>query len=226
MGRLIIPKTRDYLYIASGTGLSPNIDGLRFYDTQSPFQGQRTFYDETNKYLMWRSATAGYWFIKALPLNPFTPGPSFGKISSNINDPPTGNYIGAGSGYSGTVTISEYKNKISIKKTNSGGGKAIIKQHNNLFTCPFNMDTLECPSSGFDGPGWLRGSQVIRFGKTIAPDGTNTAVEYQSNSINSCYVSQGYLSYWRPNTKYIISVWAKLTSGNFINGTIINATRN
>ena len=101
-GKLNLKKK--YLYRATGTGLTPNINGLRFYDAGETFYTNKVFYDETNTYMMWISP-AGYWFIKALPLNPFTPGPSFAKAFSNSGEPPTGNYVG-GNGYIGTVTIS------------------------------------------------------------------------------------------------------------------------
>lgn len=101
-GKLNLKKK--YLYVATGIGLTPNINGLRFYDTGETFYTNKVFYDETNTYMMWTSPI-GYWFIKALPLNPFTPGPAFAKAFSNSGEPPTGNYTG-GNGYIGTVTIS------------------------------------------------------------------------------------------------------------------------
>ena len=102
-GKLNLKKK--YLYRATGTGLTPNINGLRFYEFGETFYTNKVFYDETNTYMMWISPV-GYWFIKALPLNPFTPaGPSFAKAFSNSGEPPTGNYVG-GNGYIGTVTIS------------------------------------------------------------------------------------------------------------------------
>lgn len=99
-----INLNKKYLYKATGTGLTPNINGLRFYDSGLTLYTNKVFYDETNTYAMWISPV-GYWFIKTIPFNPVIPGPAFAKAIVNSDDPPTGNYTG-GSGYIGTVTIS------------------------------------------------------------------------------------------------------------------------
>jgi hypothetical protein len=121
MGRLIIPN-RKYLYRATGTGLSPNINNLRFYDSGLTEGGQPVYYDENNIYWLRYSADAFAWTITLIG----TSGESgvFIKFASDGN--PNGSYFGF-TGYSGTVTISEYKNNISIKKQNLGGGKLTAK---------------------------------------------------------------------------------------------------
>lgn len=93
-----------YLYIAFGVGLSPNINGLKFYDSGLIYYTNKIFYDETNTYAMWISPV-GYWFIRTIPFNPIGPGVAFAKATVSSGDPPTGNYTG-GNGYTGVVTIS------------------------------------------------------------------------------------------------------------------------
>ena len=67
MGRLIIPKTRDYLYIASGTGLSPNINSLKFYDSGLIYNGKKSFYSEDNQYAIWYvTSPVGIWLIGSI----------------------------------------------------------------------------------------------------------------------------------------------------------------
>jgi hypothetical protein len=117
--------------------------------------------------------------------------------------------------------------KISIKKQNLGDGKIKINKRPNLFTCPFEVDTTTCPAvNPLNGPGWYLAFNNSRIGKTTAPDGSNTATEYQSLNTNNSYVSQGFLEYWRPDTKYEFSIWAKSTLGTSTDGDIINVTRN
>jgi hypothetical protein len=119
-------------------------------------------------------------------------------------------------------------NKISVKKQNLGGGKikTTIKRSDNLFTCPFEVDIATCPSQGFGSSGWGYGGNTSRIGKTTAPDGSNTAVEYESLATFGSWVSQGYLQYWRPYTKYEFSIWAKSTLGTATNGQIMTVTKN
>jgi len=96
----------------------------------------------------------------------------------------------------------------------------------NLFTCPFEVDTDTCPSAGFNDSGWLKGPNILRMGKTTAPDNSNSAVIYQSYAAPNCYVSQGFLQYWRPFTRYQFSIWTKLIAGEVGQGNVINVTRN
>ena len=123
-------------------------------------------------------------------------------------------------------------NKISVKKQNLGGGKikttikTTIKRSDNLFTCPFEVDTSTCPGQVFSSSGWYKGSNTSRIGKTTAPDGSNTAVEYESSQIFDSWVSQGYPEYWTPYTKYEFSIWAKSTLGTATNGQIMTVTKN
>ena len=96
----------------------------------------------------------------------------------------------------------------------------------NLFTCPFEVDTTTCPAvNPLDGPGWYLAGNTSRIGKTIAPDGSNTATEYESLDTGSSFVSQGFLEYWRPYTKYEFSIWAKSTLGVATDGQIVNVTK-
>ena len=106
MGKLISSKR--YLYIANGAGLSPNINGLRFYDSGLIQLDRPIYYDETNTYkLRW---VAGFWALSRIDN---TIG-DFVRFNISI----LGDYTAA-SGWSGTLTISEYKNNISIKKQNA-----------------------------------------------------------------------------------------------------------
>lgn len=99
----------------------------------------------------------------------------------------------------------------------------------NYFTNPFNVDTQLYPGTSLSGPDWLRGSNATRLGTTTAPDGSQNAVIYRSNAIDNCFVSQGYLNHWKPNTTYTFSIWARLINdGGQPNnlGTLLNITRN
>ena len=97
----------------------------------------------------------------------------------------------------------------------------------NLFTCPFEVDTTTCPANGgLNDSGWLLGNNTLRIGKTTAPDGSNSAVIYESLDSPNCFVSQGFLQYWSPNTKYTFSIWTKLIAGEAAGGNVINVTRN
>ena len=116
-------------------------------------------------------------------------------------------------------------NRISINKQNLGGGK--IKTNKlNLFTCPFEVDTTTCPTAGLSNSGWYKGVNILRIGKTTAPDNSNSAVIYQSINAPDCYVSQGFPQYWRPFTRYQFSIWTKLIAGEPAEGNVINVTRN
>jgi hypothetical protein len=118
-------------------------------------------------------------------------------------------------------------NKISIKKQNLGRGKIKINKRTNLFICPFEIDTDTCPAvHPISGPGWYLAENTSRIGKTIAPDGSNTAVEYESFYTGNSFVSQGFLQYWLPNTTYVFSIWAKSTLGEATDGQIVNVTKN
>ena len=90
----------------------------------------------------------------------------------------------------------------------------------NLFTCPFNINPITCPS------GWNLGPNLYLIGTTTAPDDSNSAVIYQSLDNSNCYLSQGFLQYWRPFTRYEFSIWTKLIAGEVGQGNVINVTRN
>ena len=134
-------------------------------------------------------------------------------------------YVAQGPAGNIQITDSSIKNiSFLVKKTNSVGGKITIKP-NNLFTCPFEVDTFTCPSIGFSDSGWYLASNTSRIGKTTAPDGSNTAVEYESLATGGSFVSQGFLQYWRPFTRYEFSIWAKSTLGVPTDGQIVNVTK-
>lgn len=90
-------RPRVYAFVATGTGLSPNINNLRFYNSGLTQSGQPIYYDETKVY--WLTYVSSAWIIALIG----TVGQSglFVKFSS-IN--PVGSYTGSGA-YSGTVTI-------------------------------------------------------------------------------------------------------------------------
>ena len=107
-GKLTTKKR--YLYIATGIGLSPNINGLRFYLSGINALGHLSFRDETNTYELYYTPFGSQFAIRPLPFSIATP-PSTGWTkgsSSNPTDPPTGNYTQSAGGYAGVVTISEY----------------------------------------------------------------------------------------------------------------------
>lgn len=117
MGRLVIPNRKNnvidpnskYLYIATGTGLLPNINGLRFYDSGLTQSEQPIYYDETNTYQLRFAGTN--WLISRIQI--------FDGYWARITrrKSPLGAYSVV-EGFVGTVTISEYKSNISIKKQN------------------------------------------------------------------------------------------------------------
>lgn len=86
-----------YLYLATGAGLSPNINGLRFYNTGLTQNGQPIYYDETNVY--WLAYVSNAWIIALIG----TLGGS--GLFVKFGGTPVGSYSGT-TGYSGTVTIS------------------------------------------------------------------------------------------------------------------------
>jgi len=116
--------------------------------------------------------------------------------------------------------------KASIKKQNLGGGKIKTNKLTNLFTCPFNINPITCPSFGLSDSGWGLGGSLNFIGTTTAPDNSNSAVIYQSAEAENSYVSQGFLQYWRPFTRYKFSIWTKLIAGEAAEGNIMNITRN
>ena len=124
MGRLI--SNQKYLYIVSGAGLSPNINGLRFYDSGLTFNGAKSYYSEDNQYAIWRLGSV--WIIGSFSAKGTSSSgsPSWGRYNSSLVG---SNYIGAG-GASGNPVVSLYipNNKISIKKQNLGGGKINLKK--------------------------------------------------------------------------------------------------
>lgn len=114
--RVRIVNQKIYLYKATGAGLSPNINNLRFYDSGFESQGLPVYYDETDTYRMYLSSL----------ISTLTAPPSFQYVfeiklissnaklwsktntnSTNINPGFLGNYPKAFlSSAVGTVTIS------------------------------------------------------------------------------------------------------------------------
>jgi len=178
MGRLIIPKTRDYLYKAFGTGLSPNINGLRFYDSGLIYNGKKSFYSENGQYAIWYN-TIGVeaWYIGPIAnIGTFTTN-SWTKIGAT--DITTGSYPATFVSTTGTVTISEYKNKISIKKENLGGGKinlgnrVYVYKATGISAVP-NIDNLRFYDSGL--------KNAVGIPRPIYYDETNTYKVYYSGA--------------------------------------------
>jgi len=107
-GKLTTEKR--YLYIATGTGLTPNINGLRFYKKGLLiYDFANSYYSEDGQYAAWRQR-----------LTPQFHGWIVGSVSSIGTYPPTGpywirayygvirdDYVPAGGAY-GTLAISEY----------------------------------------------------------------------------------------------------------------------
>ena len=102
MGRLI--SNQKYLYIVSGAGLSPNINGLRFYDSGLTLNGAKSYYSEDNQYAIWRLGSV--WIIGSVnAIGTSSSGiPSWGRYNSSLVG---SNYIGAG-GASGNPVVSLY----------------------------------------------------------------------------------------------------------------------
>jgi hypothetical protein len=101
--------SRRYLYRATGVGLTPNINNLRFYDSGSIYFGKTSFFSEDNNYAIWYIPvipfTDPYWVIGSkseigyiIPI-----APSWGKIGATDNI--IGSYPAFGDAI-GTISIS------------------------------------------------------------------------------------------------------------------------
>jgi hypothetical protein len=102
-GKLIGKKR--YLYIATGTGLTPNINGLGFYDSGLIYNGKKSFYSEDYQYAIWYwgGFPTVIWLIGSIAnIGTFNTN-SWGKVGAT--DTVAGSYIGAGDKV-GTVIIS------------------------------------------------------------------------------------------------------------------------
>lgn len=128
MGRLAIPN-RKYEYIASGTGLSPNINKLKFYDSGLTSQGAPIYYAEDLSYKLQRDNVFSNFYSWQLWKFNYPTDQSNRWYTNLIQDPltPDLEYPNPANGAVGTVIISKYKNKISINKQNLGGGKLTAK---------------------------------------------------------------------------------------------------
>lgn len=99
-------KPRTYLYKATGTGLSPNINNLRFYDSGLTYHGKKSFYSEDGQYAIWyyMGLPISLWILGLrTDIGNFSFFNGWGKVEAP--DTPTGIYITNGS-YVGQVTIS------------------------------------------------------------------------------------------------------------------------
>jgi len=104
-GKLTTKKR--YLYIATGTGLSPNINGLRFYGSNLRYASAPSYYSEDNQYAIWRNIVAGFgvWIVgSANSIGTIPSSPHWGKVSSTL----VNNDYGPANGASGALAISEY----------------------------------------------------------------------------------------------------------------------
>ena len=217
MGRLIISKTRDYLYIASGTGLSPNINGLRFYDSGLIYNGKKSFYSENGQYAIWYN-TIGVeaWYIGPIAnIGAFTTN-SWTKIGAT--DITIGSYPATLVSTTGTVTISEYKNKISIKKQSLStlipfqigidvysNNRYIFKSATtNLLGTVFNPSLFNAPYQDilniytpngeqltfyFDGSEWIYSDFSPNANNYVIPN--NSIIEITTDNITSVPVGGG-----------------------------------
>ena len=95
-----------FLYKATGVGLSPNINGLKFYDSGLIFNNKKSFYSEDGQYAI--------WYYQGLPITAWMLGlrTDFGGFlffpgwsKGGTLDTPIGIYIPNGE-YVGSVTIS------------------------------------------------------------------------------------------------------------------------
>ena len=157
MGKLI--SNKKYLYIVSGAGLSPNINGLRFYDSGLTFNGAKSYYSEDNQYAIWRLNPV--WIIGSVSaIGTSSSGiPSWGRNNSSLVG---SNYGGAG-GASGNPVVSLYipNNKISINKQNLGGGRIKTNKKNYILNSRFDADNQYPIADGtqfFDNNYYLQGN--------------------------------------------------------------------
>lgn len=105
---------------------------------------------------------------------------------------------------------------------------AVITQ-NNLLTNSKNevwrtagsSSSLFTNNSVDSNNGWSKGANTTRVGFTTAPDGTNTAVAYSTTAAANAYVFQNVTL--AANTRYNITVYAKLVSGPVPSGSLIYA---
>ena len=93
-----------YVYLATGAGLSPNINGLRFYDSGLIYNGKISFYSENGQYAIWYvTSPVSIWLIGSIAnIGTFTTN-GWGKLGAT--NTVAGSYIAAGDKV-GTVTIS------------------------------------------------------------------------------------------------------------------------
>ena len=102
-GKLIGKKR--YLYIATGIGLSPNINGLGFYDSGLIYNGKKSFYSEDYQYAIWYwgGFPTAIWLVGPIAnIGTFTAN-NWGKVGAT--DTVAGSYF-AGGDKVGTVIIS------------------------------------------------------------------------------------------------------------------------
>jgi hypothetical protein len=102
-GKLTTKKR--YLYKATGSGLTPNINGLGFYESGLIYNGKKSFYSEDGQYAIWYwgGFPTAIWLIGTIAnIGTFTTN-AWGKVGAT--DTVAGSYIAAGDKV-GTVIIS------------------------------------------------------------------------------------------------------------------------
>jgi len=100
-----INLNKKYLYKVTGTGLTPNINGLRFYDSGLIYNGKKSFYSEDYQYAIWYwgGFPTAIWLIGSIAnIGTFTTN-AWGKPGAT--DAVAGSYIAAGDRV-GAVTVS------------------------------------------------------------------------------------------------------------------------
>jgi hypothetical protein len=99
-----INLNKKYLYKVTGTGLTPNINGLRFYDSGLIYNGKKSFYSEDGQYAIWYvTSPVGIWLIGSIAnIGTYTSN-AWGKVGAT--DTVAGSYIAAGDRV-GAVTVS------------------------------------------------------------------------------------------------------------------------
>ena len=101
-----LPPQITYIYLATGTGLTPNINGLRFYDSGLIYNGKISFYSEDYQYAIWYwgGFPTAIWLIGSIAnIGTFTEN-AWGKVGAT--DTVAGSYIAAGD-KAGSLTISQ-----------------------------------------------------------------------------------------------------------------------
>jgi hypothetical protein len=125
MGKLSIPNNR-YLYIVRGVGLSPDINGLKFYDSNLISESAPIFYASDLSYKLQRARVFSNFYVwNMYKFNYPTDQTNWWRTNliPDISLTPDLEYSAPNNGAVGTPVIYALSNKISLKKQNLGGGK-------------------------------------------------------------------------------------------------------